>query len=114
MTKPLFEAPGSRPRIFLSFFCNAIELIHQGNVLYDSATFFLNTFLVEILIDVWPNTTTILMHHKHTIADNNVHRVTYLQHVVVTTSEFPDDKVCVSESYPCRQKVMIIVNDIMS
>ena len=49
-----------------------------------------------------------------TIADNNVHCVTYLQRVVVTTSEFPDDKVCVSELYPCRQKVMIIVNDIMS
>ena len=63
MAKPLFEAPGSSPGIFLSF-CNAIDLIQRGNELYDSATFFLNTFLAEILIDVLANT-TILMHHKH-------------------------------------------------
>ena len=31
------------------------------------------------------------------------------------TLEFADDKVCVSELYPCRQKVMMItVSDIMS
>ena len=65
MVKPLFEAHGSSSRIFFSFFCNAIELIQQGTELYDSVTFFLNTFLVEILTDVRPNTTTILMPHKY-------------------------------------------------
>ena len=51
MVKPLFEASGSSSRIFLSFF-NTTELIQQENKLYDCATFFVNTFLVEILIDV--------------------------------------------------------------
>ena len=135
--------------------------MQQGNELHDLATFFLNTFLVEILIDVWANTTFLKKKQKlygsflwtgfnclkaratsrrqysfyqprkderlsppwshppvlntgpldwesstlttrpiSTIADNNVHPVTYLQYVVVTTSEFPDD-LCVSELYPC-------------
>ena len=59
IAKPLFEAPRSNSRIFLSFFFfgNTIEPMQQGNELHDLATFFLNTFLVEILIDVWANTT---------------------------------------------------------
>ena len=43
----------------------SIETPGKESFLYDSTTFFLNTFLVEILIDVLPNTKTILMPHKH-------------------------------------------------